>query len=88
MTKISHSEFMPFIDTYKLEIPPYSEASTTNWNFDKSTEVYCATCEYRTKTNIPAPKCGTCHNPLLVVVRSMLTQEMKNELGRDDSPST
>ena len=75
------AELMPFVEADKLAHPPITASNLNGHNTEKYSEVYCAKCVYRTKTNLPAPRCGVCHNPLFVVVKSMLTSEQRDELA-------
>ena len=53
---------------------PYTE-SLIEYNI-KPTLVWCESCKYTITTNLVSPKCGDCRRNLIVVVKSLITDDV------------
>lgn len=53
---------------------PYTE-STIEYNL-KPTLVYCESCKYQVISHLVNPKCGDCKRNLIVVTRSLITDDI------------
>lgn len=61
---------------YPSDLPtPYTDSPHIEHNL-KIREVKCEHCHYVILTDLISPKCGKCHNFLITVVKSNMTNEL------------
>ena len=53
---------------------PYTES--TKEYYIKPILVYCESCNYTITTSLVYPKCGDCNRNLIVVVKSLITDDI------------